>query len=36
VSEDDLASCYKSQCDPRLNAQQVLELSFMVAKLMKS
>ncbi len=35
VSEDDLASCYKSQCDPRLNAQQVLELSFMVAKLMK-
>ncbi|ARN75254.1 class II 3-deoxy-7-phosphoheptulonate synthase [Oceanicoccus sagamiensis] len=36
VSEEDLASCYQTQCDPRLNAQQVLELSFKVAELIKS
>ena len=36
VSEADLSSCYRSQCDPRLNAQQVLELSFKVAALIKS
>lgn len=35
VSEADLSSCYQTQCDPRLNAQQVLELSFNVAELMK-
>ena len=35
VSEADLASRYKTQCDPRLNAEQVLELSFIVAKLMR-
>ena len=34
VSEDDLASCYRTQCDPRLNADQVLELSFKVADLL--
>lgn len=31
VSEADLENCYRSQCDPRLNAQQVLELAFNVA-----
>ncbi|MEY3017473.1 MAG: hypothetical protein RL336_608, partial [Pseudomonadota bacterium] len=31
VSEDDLALCYTTQCDPRLNAQQVLELAFALA-----
>lgn len=36
VSEADLSTCYRTQCDPRLNAQQVLELSFKVAKLMTS
>ncbi len=35
-SESDLASCYRSQCDPRLNAQQVLELSFKVAELLNA
>jgi 3-deoxy-7-phosphoheptulonate synthase len=35
VSEDDLASCYQTQCDPRLNAEQVLELSFKVAEMMR-
>ena len=36
VSEEDLNTCYQTQCDPRLNAQQVLELSFKVAELMKA
>jgi len=36
VSEKDLDKCYQTQCDPRLNAQQVLELSFKVAELMRS
>lgn len=31
VGEDDLALCYTTQCDPRLNAQQVLELAFALA-----
>lgn len=35
VSEADLANCYLSQCDPRLNAQQVLELAFNVADLLR-
>ena len=32
ISEADLASCYRTQCDPRLNADQVLELAFCVAE----
>ncbi len=36
VSEADLINCYQTQCDPRLNAQQVLELSFKVAALLKN
>lgn len=31
VTEEDLAQCYTTQCDPRLNAQQVLELAFALA-----
>ncbi len=34
ISEADLASCYRTQCDPRLNGQQVLELAFRVAELL--
>ena len=33
LSDDDLAQRYKTQCDPRLNADQVLELGFLVADL---
>jgi 3-deoxy-7-phosphoheptulonate synthase len=32
VSEDDLATRYETNCDPRLNAEQALELSFYVAQ----
>ncbi|MEI8640461.1 3-deoxy-7-phosphoheptulonate synthase [Pseudoalteromonas sp. Hal099] len=28
LSDDDLAQRYKTQCDPRLNADQVLEVGF--------
>jgi 3-deoxy-7-phosphoheptulonate synthase len=35
LSEEDLAQRYKTQCDPRLNADQVLELGFLVADLLK-
>lgn len=36
ISEADLAECYQTQCDPRLNADQVLELAFLVADHLKS
>ncbi|MGX5914128.1 class II 3-deoxy-7-phosphoheptulonate synthase [Aliidiomarina sp. Khilg15.8] len=32
ISESDLQKRYKTQCDPRLNADQVLELAFLVAE----
>jgi 3-deoxy-7-phosphoheptulonate synthase len=32
ISEADLSSRYRTQCDPRLNADQVLELAFLVAE----
>ena len=32
VTEDDLSSRYHTHCDPRLNADQALELSFLVAE----
>ncbi|MEA2027540.1 MAG: 3-deoxy-7-phosphoheptulonate synthase class II [Campylobacterota bacterium] len=32
ITEDDLSSRYHTQCDPRLNANQALELSFMVSE----
>ena len=31
ISDDDLAQAYKTQCDPRLNADQVLEMAFLLA-----
>ncbi|WP_022946892.1 class II 3-deoxy-7-phosphoheptulonate synthase [Pseudoalteromonas ruthenica] len=35
LSDADLAQRYRTQCDPRLNADQVLELGFLVADLLK-
>ena len=35
VSEADLSSRYPTQCDPRLNADQALELAFLLAELLK-
>ncbi|GEA08740.1 phospho-2-dehydro-3-deoxyheptonate aldolase [Alteromonas sp. KUL42] len=36
ISDDDLAQAYKTQCDPRLNADQVLEMAFLVADHLKN
>ena len=36
ISEEDLSSRYRTQCDPRLNADQVLELAFLVAESLKA
>lgn len=36
VSEDDLAHRYHTHCDPRLNADQALELSFLLAEKLKA
>ncbi len=36
LSEDDLEHRYKTQCDPRLNADQVLELAFLIADSLKA
>jgi 3-deoxy-7-phosphoheptulonate synthase len=35
LSEDDLVHRYKTQCDPRLNADQVMELAFLIADSLK-
>jgi len=35
ITADGLASRYHTQCDPRLNADQALELSFMIAETLK-
>lgn len=35
VSEGDLAKRYQTQCDPRLNADQVLEMAFNVSELLR-
>lgn len=35
INENDLAKRYETQCDPRLNADQALELAFLIAELMK-
>ncbi len=32
ISEDELGQCYHTHCDPRLNATQALELSFLIAR----
>jgi len=34
IEEDDLERCYQTQCDPRLNGTQALELAFLVADLL--
>ena len=31
ISEKDLSSRYHTHCDPRLNAKQALELSFLIS-----
>ena len=36
MTEDDLSSRYHIHCDPRLNADQALELAFLVAERLKS
>jgi len=36
ITAEDLASRYHTQCDPRLNANQALELSFMVSNALKA
>ena len=35
ISADDLSDRYHTHCDPRLNADQALELAFLIAELMK-
>ena len=35
ISDDDLAQAYETQCDPRLNADQVLEMAFLVSDLLR-
>lgn len=35
ISDADLAKCYQTQCDPRLNADQVLELAFEIADFLR-
>ncbi len=36
ITEAGLAECYETHCDPRLNASQALELSFLVADHLKT
>lgn len=36
VKVGDLAECYETHCDPRLNASQALELAFLVASRLKN
>ncbi len=36
ISEADLRNRYHTYCDPRLNAEQAIELAFMVAELLKA
>lgn len=35
ITEEALGARYETQCDPRLNADQALELSFLVAESLK-
>lgn len=35
ISAEDLSNRYRTHCDPRLNADQALELAFLIAELMK-
>ncbi len=36
ITDNDLAYSYRTQCDPRLNAQQSLEVAFLVAERLKA
>jgi 3-deoxy-7-phosphoheptulonate synthase len=36
LTETDLARAYQTQCDPRLNAEQSLELAFLIAEELKA
>ena len=36
LADADLAQCYTTTCDPRLNGSQSLELAFLVADLLKA
>jgi 3-deoxy-7-phosphoheptulonate synthase len=36
ISEEDLNDRYHTVCDPRLNAEQSLDLAFLLADLLKS
>jgi len=35
ITEEGLASRYNTQCDPRLNADQALEMAFLIADMLK-
>ena len=35
ISDEDLRDRYHTYCDPRLNAEQAIELAFLVAELLK-
>ncbi|OYZ88897.1 MAG: hypothetical protein B7X99_20620, partial [Rhizobiales bacterium 17-65-6] len=35
ISDEDLRDRYHTYCDPRLNAEQSIELAFLVAELLK-
>jgi 3-deoxy-7-phosphoheptulonate synthase len=35
ISDGDLGDRYHTQCDPRLNAEQAIEMAFLVADLLK-
>lgn len=35
ISDADLAQCYQTQCDPRLNGDQVLELAFCISDFLR-
>ena len=36
ISELDLSDRYHTHCDPRLNAEQAIEVAFLVAELLKA
>ncbi|AWB67605.1 3-deoxy-7-phosphoheptulonate synthase class II [Saccharobesus litoralis] len=35
ISDEDLSQAYETQCDPRLNADQVLEMAFIISESLK-
>ena len=36
ISDQDLSSRYRTHCDPRLNANQALELAFLISSEIKN